>query len=218
MHVTLAVRFGRIVRGRRVELDLTQTAVANALGIARSHYSAIEAGSSNVSVALLDRVAEALGLRLEVAGVPLVVVTAPIIRDALHARCSAYVQRRLESAGWTVLREVEISDGRLRGWIDLLAFDPATSALLLIEVKTSIDDIGGIERQVGWYSRMVGSVIPAEWKPAAAASWLLVLATAEADQAIGAHREVFDRAFPVRASRMRQGVAGSHAVVAATGS
>src|SRR5262245_12238164 len=129
MQTTLAVTFGRVFRGRRVELDLSQAVLSNSIGIARSHYSAIEAGKANTSVALLDRIAEALGLRLDVTGVPTLVVSAPIVRDALHARCSAYVQRRLESAGWTVLREVEISDGRLRGWIDLVAFHPGTGML-----------------------------------------------------------------------------------------
>jgi transcriptional regulator with XRE-family HTH domain len=209
MRTMLSVSLGRIFRGRRVELDLSQAAVASSVGIARSHYSAIEAGKANPSVGLVDRIVEALGLRLDVAAVPVVVVAGPIVRDALHARCSGYVQRRLEAAGWKVLREVEVSDGRLRGWIDLLAFDPRTRTLLVIEVKTSVDDIGRAERQLGWYSRVVRSVIAPDWKPAAIASWLLVLATTEVDQAIGAHREVFERAFPVRAAHMRDLLGGS---------
>jgi transcriptional regulator with XRE-family HTH domain len=209
MRTTLAITFGRIFRSRRLELDVSQAVLANALGIAGSHYSAIEAGKANASLALVDRIAETLGLRVKVAAAPLVVVTGPIVRDALHARLSGYVQRRLEAAGWNVLREVEISDGRLRGWIDLLAFDPVTGTLLIIEVKTSIDDVGRIERQVGWYGRIVTAVIPSHWKPAVIASWLLVLATGEADQAIATHREVFERAFPVRASTMREVLAGA---------
>lgn len=149
---------------------------------------------------------------MDVVASPLVLVTGPTTRDAVHARCSAYIQRRLEADGWKVLREVQVSDGRLRGWVDLVAFDPRSETLLVIEVKTSIDDIGRIERQIDWYSRSVSAVVPLDWRPARTVSWLLVLATSEADQAIGRHREVFERAFPLRAAGMRKIVAGSNPV------
>jgi transcriptional regulator with XRE-family HTH domain len=209
MPATLALSFARIFRGRRAELDLTQAVLSSALGISRSHYAAIEAGRANPSVVMVQRICEILGLRVEVVAVPLVLVTGPTTRDAVHARCSAYVQRRLEADGWSVLREVEVSDGRLRGWIDLVAFDPRSGTLLIIEVKTSIDDIGRLDRQIGWYRRVVATVIPSAWRPARTMSWLLVLSTSEADQAIGRHREVFEQAFPLRAPRMREIVAGS---------
>ena len=35
----------------------------------------------------------------------------------------------------------------------MLAFDPATGILVVIEVKTRLDDLGAIERQMGWYER-----------------------------------------------------------------
>jgi hypothetical protein len=56
------------------------------------------------------------------------------------------VQRRLEAAGWLVVREVRIESGRYLGWIDLLAFDPVTKTLLVIEIKTRLDDLGDLER------------------------------------------------------------------------
>ena len=217
MHSTLAVAFGRICVERRAELDLSQAALADALGISRSYYATIEAGKANPSVGLVDRIAELLGLRLDLKGVQQVVVTGPIVRDALHARCSAFVQRRLEADGWLVLREVEIADGRLRGWIDLLAFDPRTGTLLVIEVKTSIDDVGRLERQVGWYQRLARTVTPSEWGPTRVMSWVLVLASAESDQAITGNREVFERAFPVRAPAMRELLAGSQSARAERG-
>src|SRR6185369_14944132 len=119
MPTTLTLSFARIFRGRRAELDLTQKVLSSALGISRSHYAAIEAGRANPSIVMVDRISEVLGLRVDVVAAPLVLVTGPATRDAVHARCSAYVQRRLEADGWTVMREAEVSDGRLRGWIDL---------------------------------------------------------------------------------------------------
>ena len=217
MPTTLALSFARIFRGRRAELDLTQAVLSSALGISRSHYAAIEAGRANPSIVMLDRISEILGLRLDVVAAPLVVVTGPTTRDAVHARCSAYVQRRLEADGWIVLREVEVSDGRLRGWIDLVAFDPRSGTVLVIEVKTSIDDVGRVERQVGWYMRAVAAAIPSGWRRTRTVSWLLVLATSQADQAIGRHRDVFERAFPLRAATMRELAAGSSPAVGERG-
>jgi transcriptional regulator with XRE-family HTH domain len=175
----LAQRFGLICHARRLELDLTQVALAAALGMSRSYYAAIEAGQANPSANTMDRIAETLGLRLDVSASAVVVVTGSRVLDAVHARCSGYVTRRLKSAGWLVLREVEISDGRLRGWIDVLAFDPRTSTLLVIEIKTSIEDLGRLERQVGWYTRAAAASIPADRHPARVVSWVLALASAE---------------------------------------
>jgi transcriptional regulator with XRE-family HTH domain len=205
----IAERFAGICRERRAELDLTQAAVSQALGVSRSHYAAIEAGRANPTTALLDRIAETLGFRLALTAVPEVRITGPLARDVLHARCSGYVGRRLAAAGWLVLREVEISDGRLRGWIDLVAFDPRTGTLLVIEIKTAIDDVGRLERQVGWYARLAVAAVPSEWRPTRVVSWVLVLATAEVDQAVARHRDVLAEAFPGRAASMREVVAGS---------
>ena len=74
-------------------------------------------------------------------------------RDFVHARCSGHVDRRLRGAGWQTAREVEIVQGRSHGWIDVLAYDHRAGRLLVIEVKTRLDDLGAVERQLGWYER-----------------------------------------------------------------
>src|SRR5262245_29944100 len=112
----IAVSFAAICRSRRLELDLTQATVSEAIGISRSHYVAIELAKANPSSALVDRIAEVLGIRLDLVASAVILVPEARVRDGVHARCSAYVARRLEAAGWLVRREVEISDGRLRGW------------------------------------------------------------------------------------------------------
>ena len=74
-------------------------------------------------------------------------------RDVVHAKCSAHVARRLERTGWRVATEVEVGGDRSRGWIDVLAWHPATGLLLVIEIKTELHDLGAIERSLGWYER-----------------------------------------------------------------
>jgi transcriptional regulator with XRE-family HTH domain len=203
MTTSLAGHMAAICRDRRVELGATQIAVARALEISRSHYAAIESGRANPSLRLVDRIGEVLGVRLDLSARPILIVSGSRVRDALHACCSGYVARRLIADGWVVRREVPIEDGRLRGWIDILAYDPSSGIVLVIEVKTGLDDVGRLERQIGWYERAVASAIPADWRPKSIASWILILATAEADQAIVRHGDILGTTFPTRASAMR---------------
>jgi transcriptional regulator with XRE-family HTH domain len=207
MTTSTARAFGRICRDRRLELDVTQASIAGAIGTSRGHYSMIEAGRVNVSAATMDRIAEALGIRLRVASTNVVAAMSQRPRDAVHALCVAYVARRLRAAGWEVVRELEITDGRLHGWIDLVAFDPVTRTLLVVEVKTRIDDVGRLERQIGWYERAVLRSLPSEWVPAGVGTWVLALASAEVDEAVGDHRAAFADALPGRAQEMRAVVA-----------
>jgi transcriptional regulator with XRE-family HTH domain len=217
MSAPLVHRLASIARGRRLELGATQAAVAEALGISRSHYAAIELARANPSIRLIDRIGEVLGVRLDLVATAVLIVSGARVHDSLHARCSGYVARRLAAAGWDVRREVEVRDGRLHGWIDLLAYDPRSGIVLIIEIKTGVDDIGRLERQVGWYERAIASAIPEGWRPTSVASWVLVLATAESDDAIAHHREVLGQAFPCRAPAMREALAGSAAAIASRG-
>ncbi len=192
------VTLARACRDGRLALGLTQAAVAARVGVARSYIAGIEQGQANPSLDVIVRLARALGLELDLT------LRAPVIvgdrrqRDAVHARCSGYVDRRLRGAGWRTAREVAIVDGRWRGWIDLLAFDPRTGTLLVIEIKTVIDDLGALERQVGWYERVARHVAPNRgWRPRRIVTWLLVLASEQNELALTQNRDVFDRAFGV---------------------
>lgn len=205
----LGQQLAAICRDRRIELGVTQVAIARALEISRSHYAAIEAGTANPSIALVDRIGEILGVQFLMRARDSIVIPGPRTRDALHARCSGYVARRLRSAGWIVQREVEISDGRLRGWIDLLAYDPVTATLLIIEVKTGLDDVGRLERQLGWYARIATRVAPADWVVRAVGSWALLLATSDVDEAIARNAQVLGQALPDRAISMRRILSGA---------
>ena len=161
----------------------------------------IEGGRANPSLDVVTRIARALDLDVDLVVRPPVTVGGPGQRDAIHARSSGYVDRRLRRAGLLTAREVEIVHARSHGWIDLLAFEPRTATLIIIEIKTQLDDLGALERQIGWYER---SAIPASrrlgWEPVRVVTWLVVLATAENEATIFGNRVIFDLAFPVRAS------------------
>lgn len=213
---TMRVQFASLCRETRLMLDITQRELGDAAGISRSLIAAIEAGQANPSLEVVMRIGDALGLNLQLVGRPPLVI-GPRTRDAVHARCSGYVDRRLRAVGWQTRREVEIASDRSHGWIDLLAFDPRTRVLLIIEVKTWLDDIGAIERQLAWYERAANDVASGiGWQPSSVTSWLLVLASEDVENSLRRYRDLFRIAFPRRAIDMRLDVTESARIVTAT--
>jgi transcriptional regulator with XRE-family HTH domain len=197
--VRMPITFGRACRATRIGLDLTLQQVATRVGITGSYLARIERGLANPTLSLIEAIAGALGLEIDW------VIRAPIFieghprRDLVHARCSASTHRRLTAAGWAVVREVEVVHGRQRGWIDLLAFDPRTETLYVIEIKTRLDDVGALERQVAWYERLARATAAGfGWRPRSVVTWVLALASEEVELAIRANREVLRLGFPWR--------------------
>jgi hypothetical protein len=164
----------------------------------------VEAASASASVDTLDRIARALDGELIVdLRLPTVIGRADQ-GDAAHARCVAAARRSLERRGYVCAVECEIVDGRLRGWIDLLAFDPASGRLLIVEVKTELRDVGGLQRQVGWYQRAGPTVAGAlGWTVRATVVVVVFLATDANDAALVANRDTLASAFPLRGRAVR---------------
>lgn len=200
-----------LLRHTRVDLRRTQQSVADAAGIARGYLAAIEQGAANPTVHVVGDIARALGVEVRFDVRAPVVLESPQ-RDIVHARCIAYVERRLRSGGWLTAHEVEIALGRSHGWIDVLAFDPHSGCLLVVEVKSILDDLGAAERQVGWYSR--AAIDPARrlgWRPRRIVAWLLVAATEQAEVTLLANRDLLGTSFPTRAPAMlRWLIEGQH--------
>ncbi len=202
--------FAQACRDTRLSLDVSQQQLADAIGVSRGYVANVESGRANPTLAQAERIAAALGLHVGLELRP-PVIAAPHhpAGDLVHARCSGYVDRRLRRAGWLTAREVEVVDGRTRGWIDLLAFDPRSGQLLVIELKTRLDDLGAIERRLGWYLRVApGAAIARGWRPSHVAGWLITLASDEVDASVRVHRDLVDRSFPVRATTMSAVIRG----------
>ena len=200
MSMPIRMTFARMCRDTRTRLRLTQRQLSDTVGMSRGYIANIERGRANASLEVAERIAAALDLEIELIARTPVVIGGGNQRDLVHARCSAYADRRVRAAGWLTAREVEMIHGRSHGWIDLLAFDPKTGTLLVIEIKTRLDDLGAIERQLGWYERSSWDVAHRlGWRPRRIVSWLLVLATDEAERVLALNRDLMARVFPVRA-------------------
>lgn len=197
-----------IAREGRERIALSKSALSDRIGISRQMIAEIEGGTANPTLDSVVQLLDGLGLEVEITVRGPVVLDGPPTSDVVHAICSAFVQRRLEAAGWKTAREVRIDSGRYLGWIDLLAFHQATGYLLVIEIKTRIEDIGSIERTMDWYRReAIGAARRLGWRPNSVTSWLLALATDEVETRLRENRAAVDAAFPGRASEMSATIA-----------
>jgi transcriptional regulator with XRE-family HTH domain len=212
--MTIGEAFGRLCRDTRIGLDLTQEALGSTVGVSRGYVANIEAGRSNVSINVVERIGAALGLSLELVATPPIFIAQRHSHDLVHAHCGGSVSRRLITDGWQVHREVDVADGRVHGWIDLLAFHPVTHTLLVIEIKTRLDDLGAMQRQLGWYERHARQAAAQfDWAPRQTVVWLVCLFSEEVDRLLQAHRNAFDHDFPGRAHDMLAVARGSGAPV-----
>src|SRR5436190_7252550 len=179
----LGAQIGSAVKTTRKRFGWSERELASRLSTNQAAVQRLEGGRQrHMDVRLANEALDLLGIRLSLDANPIGVMGRMEQRDLVHARCTSYVGGRLRAAGWDVRIEVEIGQGRTRGWIDLLAYRPSDGALLVIEIKTVLDDLGRILRTVGWYVRSARDcAIALGWKPRRIVPVLLVLASGDTD-------------------------------------
>lgn len=163
------IRIGRSVRAIRLRLRWRQADLSARAHVSRSAVSLLERGFGHrLTMAVVDRVVSALGGRID-ARITWNGVELDRLLDAGHATLQAAVKEHLEAWGWVVRAEVSFNHYGDRGRIDLLAWHPATSTLLIVEIKTSLVDaqqlLGAMDvrcrvapmlaRSLGWSVRHV---------------------------------------------------------------
>jgi transcriptional regulator with XRE-family HTH domain len=114
------------------------------------------------------------------------------LRDADHARLCEQLVRELEALGWTVAAEVSFNRYGDRGRIDLLAFDPRSRTLLVIEVKTVIADVQEVLGALHVKQRVsTGVARSMGWAPLAVVPMLEVVEGTTNRRRISAHARLF---------------------------
>jgi transcriptional regulator with XRE-family HTH domain len=154
VETTLGPRIAELISSTRGQLGWSEDELGRRAGVSRSQVSRMihgHRGHGRIDDAA--RMLDVMGVRLELAVQPPVLVGAPSQRDTAHARVLAYASRHLELAGLTIAREVPIGADRVRGWIDLLGHGEPSGVVALIEGKGDMYDLGALERQVTWYER-----------------------------------------------------------------
>jgi transcriptional regulator with XRE-family HTH domain len=202
----LLEQFAAIVRRSRRARRWSIRRLALEAGMSHSYIVRLEHGDvSDLSFRRAELVLKALDGRLQVRFLGLASM-APPQRDRAHARCVAYVARRLGRAGLLIATEVDVGGASWHGFADVLAFDEREHVLLAIEVKTEIHDLGELDRQIGVVERGAWQAAHARgWRPRAVMGVLLVLATEENDGRLQENRAHFDQAYRLR-SRVIQDV------------
>jgi transcriptional regulator with XRE-family HTH domain len=202
----LAYVIASTTRETRLAIGWGQAELARHAGTSQSTVSRLERGlADRVDLATVGRIFDLMGCRLDLR------VEAPFLADRrhqadpAHAHCVAYVVRRLTGAGWVTKREVEISHARSHGWIDVLAYRAADRALLVVEMKTDIEDLGRIERSMAWYERegpmacrRVG------WSVRSVIGVLMVLDTGVTQKRLRVNRDALAQTFPMPPRELRR--------------
>lgn len=200
------IRFGGDVRLLRRRKGWTQNRLALEARVSRWVVVAIENGRGDrvIPVRLLA-VVVALGGRLSVR-VLFQGEGLDRLRDRKHAALVEWLVRLLREQGWLVATEVSFNIFGERGSIDLLALHPATGALLVVEVKSVVPDVGGmlmtLDRKVRHARRIAEDQLG--WKVASVSRLLLLPEHRTARRRVSEHSATFATTFPARNVAVRR--------------
>ena len=160
------IRIGRTVRAIRLRLQWRQGDLSARAHVSRSAVSLLERGfGPQLPVWTIEAIIGALGARLD----SRVLWNGPELDrllDAGHAALEASVKALLERWGWLVRVEVSFNHFGERGRIDLLAWHPGLSILLVIEIKTELVDAQALLGAMDMRTRLASSIVrPFGWVP-----------------------------------------------------
>lgn len=162
---------GRLLRLVRMRKGLRLKDLSDRCGLSTSALGRIELGSIQ-SLPTLRRHAAALDLRVDVYVVGRG-ADVPRLLDDEHAAIVEALTRGYLEAGWKVELEASFGEAIERGRIDLLASDPRTGALAVVEVKSEVANLQellgslaskirvapAIAGRLGWASRKIVGVL-----------------------------------------------------------
>jgi Holliday junction resolvase-like predicted endonuclease len=180
----------------RIRREWRQSDVASRARISASVVARHERGMIN-SLDMLDRHASALGLR---ADLRLLGRSGQLVRlaDEEHAAIVEALADWLRRSGFEVEPEASFSEWGERGRIDLLAYDPRTTTVVIVEVKTLLLDLQELLGSLSVRERLVRTIAGRRgWTIERRITMLAVAGTAANRKVVRSHAELF-RPFIVR--------------------
>lgn len=181
------VRALRAVRRRK---RWSQQQLGQRLGISQSEMSRWERSSlDRCSVPELEQWATALNAHLVL---DLRVDGERPLTDARHAEVQSWIIGLLRGAGWIVEAESSFNHYGDRGRIDVLAYHPALRILLVIEIKTRLDDAQDLLGRLD-IKRRIAPKVAAEraWPIAAVVPMLVFRENRTTRRRLSAHEALF---------------------------
>jgi Holliday junction resolvase-like predicted endonuclease len=149
------------------------------------------------SLAMLERHASALDLRLDLR---LVGRTGQLVRlaDEEHAAIAEAIAGWLRRSGLEVEAEASFSEWGERGRIDLLAYDPHTGTVVIVEVKTLLLDLQELLGSMDVRERLVAVIARRRgWRIERRVTMLAVAASVANRTVVRSHAALF-QTFTVR--------------------
>jgi transcriptional regulator with XRE-family HTH domain len=200
------LRFGITVRTVRIRRSLRQDDLAGLTHVSRTQIARIEHGHlDSVSVGTLRTVCGELEIRVDLLprwrGGDL-----DRMLSARHAALAESVVRTLrrDSPDWQVIPEVSFSIWGERGVIDLLAWHPGRRALLIIELKTELVDIGEMLGTMDRKRRLARSIATERgWDPVTISGWIILASGRTNERRVAASRATLRAAYPDDGRQMR---------------
>jgi transcriptional regulator with XRE-family HTH domain len=201
------LRFGQIVRGVRRRRGLRQVDLARQAGFSQQTVSDLERGRFD-SLRVIRKIAGILEIR-----VPL----APEWRggdvdrllDRRHAALVEAATAALQSAGWETTAEFTFNRYGDRGAVDILGWQSARRAVLIVEVKTSLNNLQELLAKLDRKTRVVPGIVAAEWgwRALSVGTVLLVAEESGMRRPIARHAATFSSTLPARNIEVRRWIA-----------
>jgi transcriptional regulator with XRE-family HTH domain len=199
------LRFGSIIRLARIKLGWRQQDLAERASVSRTMVSRIERGLlDGVPLLAIRAVARPLGIRVEL----LPRSRSGDVDRLVHARHGALAEAAIAwlgtFPGWEVRPEVSYSWYGERGVVDLVGWNAAGRAVLLVELKTDVIDVGEVHATMDRRHRLAERIVaPLGWKPEMVGSLLLIGDSDANRDRVAAHGNLFAAALPDRIVRVR---------------
>jgi transcriptional regulator with XRE-family HTH domain len=195
-------RVGTALRQVRIRRGLRQSDVARLARVSQSTVSRLERGHfGSVSLDALRSVAAVLEVRVDLvprwrAG------DLDRLLNASHSQLHELVARHFGKVhGWLTRPEVSFAIFAERGIVDILAYNPAAEALLVIELKTDIADVnelvGTVDRKGRLAIRIARNAGIAVSARATVSVWVIVADSRTNRRRIAAHHSMLRAAFPI---------------------
>jgi transcriptional regulator with XRE-family HTH domain len=200
------LRFGGAIRSARIRRGWRQIDLARAANVSTGTISRLEHGHlASMPMAILRRVAGTLDIRLELLPRSRAADLDRMV-NAKHAALAEAVINRLKRVGdWEVRPEVSFSVWGERGVVDVLAWHAGRSALLVIELKTEIVDVGELLGTLDRKRRLGREIAaPAGWRPGTISAWLSVGDGMTNRRRVTAHAATLRAALPADGRELRR--------------
>ena len=185
-----AIAMGRVLRMLRLRRDWRQSDVAEKAEISSSAVGRHESGVVG-SLSLLEQHAAVFGLRVDVR---VVGRAGSLIRlaDEEHAGIVETVAGWFREHRFLTETEASFSEWGERGRFDLLAFDPATGTLVIVEAKTQLLDLQDLFGGLNVKERLAETIAQRRgWKVTRCVTVLAVASTAASRTVVREHPSLF---------------------------